>query len=68
MSQWRAIKGAGVNGSFLELQGAQNIMYEPRDDVPGVSFVHDEKSVCQSEKGTEFSVRMSLADVKSFES
>ena len=24
-------------------QGPQNVMYEPRDDVAGVSFVHDEE-------------------------
>ena len=49
------IEGAGVTGSFLELQGAQNVMYEPRDGVPGINFVHGEKSGCQSQ---------SLADVK----
>ena len=26
-----------VTGSFPELQGAQNIMYEPRNDIPGAS-------------------------------
>ena len=43
-----AEKGAGVTGSFPKLQGAQNIMYEPRDGVPGISSIK-RKSDCQSE-------------------
>ena len=38
-----AEKGAGVAGGFPELQGAQNIMYEPRGNVPSVSFARNEK-------------------------
>ena len=37
------LNGADDPHCFLELQGAQNIMYEPRDDIPGLSFVRDEK-------------------------
>ena len=45
-----AEKGAGVTGSFPELQGARNIMYKPRGDTPGISFVRDEWCTSLSNK------------------
>ena len=36
-------KVSGVTSGFPELKGAQNIVYKPRDDVPGISFVRDER-------------------------
>lgn len=48
-----AEKGADVTGSFLELQGAQNIMYEPWDDVSGISFIHNKRKSDWSHKNKD---------------
>ena len=49
------INGADDSRCFPELRGAQSIMYELRDDIPGLSFVRDEKRVMKND-GEELSV------------